>query len=275
MVGSYKRASMDTFFTSHPVFRLDELRAYRNASGAPGGRSEEALLHYYQQTGRIESIRRGVYAAIPRGSADSRIAVDPLLIAGRCVPDSVIVNHSALEFHGLAYSNFQTVTFQTRSTTRRFHYHGNHFVPLSPPGALKHTINETLETIDGERFGMSVTITSIERTVVDVINAPRWSGSWEEIWRSLDSIEYVDAERILGYLRALGNATTAARVGWFLDSRREQLMIDSTPLNEIRRMKPSRPVYLDRTYPGSTRFIRDWNLVVPVFVADSGWEEPT
>lgn len=271
MNDSYKKLSMDTFFASHPVFRLDELRAYRNVLG---GRSEEALLRYYQQTGRVEPIRRGVYAVAPRGSAGSRIAVDPLLVAGRCVPDAVIVNHSALEYHGLAYSGFQTVTFQTYCTTRRFNFHGSNFIPLSPPGGLKQTNGDELETIAGERFGMSVTVTSIERTLVDVINSPRWSGSWEEIFRSLDSIEYVDTERVLEYLRALGNATTVSRVGWFLDSRREQLMISSVQIEDIRNMKPSRPVYFDRTYPGQTRFIRDWNLVVPVSVADRGWEEP-
>lgn len=130
-----------------------------------------------------------------------------------------------------------------------------------------------METTTGERQGLSVTVTTIERTLVDVINAPRWSGSWEEVWRSLDSIEYVDPVRILTYLRALSNATTAARVGWFLESRRKRLVIDEEQLRELHAMQPSKPVYLDRTHSGPTRFIRDWNLVVPVYIAEESWEE--
>ena len=271
----YKKADMESFFASYPVFRLDELRRYRWGSRVSGGRSEESLLQYYQRTGRIESIRRGVYAVASRGGPDSRAVVDPLLIAGRCVPDAIIVNHSALEFHGLAYSQFQTFTFQTRYSARRFDYHGHRFVPLSPPGSLKRTSNDCLETMTGERFGLPVTVSTIERTLVDAINTPRWSGSWEEISRSLDSIEYVDTERIAEYLGALGNATTAVRVGWFLASRREHLTIDEEHLERIRAMQPSKPVYLDRADPGQTRFIPEWNLVVPVYVAERGWEELT
>ncbi|MEX2442026.1 MAG: hypothetical protein WD492_00365, partial [Alkalispirochaeta sp.] len=60
MLEVYKNRDMDTFLRSHPVFRLDELRMYRSASRASGDRSVESLLHYYQKTGRIESIRQGV-----------------------------------------------------------------------------------------------------------------------------------------------------------------------------------------------------------------------
>ena len=271
----YKTSDMDTFLRSHPVFRLDELRVYRSASRDSGNRSVESLLQYYQRTGRIESIRQGVYAVVPKGGTNSQAVADTLLVAGRCVPDAVIVHHSALEFHGLAYSQFRSYTFQTHSTARRFDYRGTSFVPVLPPGALKRASNELMETTTGERYGLSVTVSTIERTLVDVINTPRWSGSWEEIWRSLDSLEYVDPARIVTYLRALGNATTAARVGWFLDSHREQLMIEEEQLQEIHTLQPSKPVYLDRTYSGPTRFVPGWNLVVPVYVADAGWEEPT
>lgn len=271
----YKNGDMDTFFRTHPVFRLEEVRNYRASASASGDRSVESLLQYYQRTGRIESIRQGVYAVLPRGHGGAEAVVSPLLVAGRCVPDAVIVNHSALEFHGLAYSQFRTYTFQTHSTARRFDYRGSSFVPLSPPNALKRTGNELIETTTGERQGLSVTVTTIERTLVDVINTPRWSGSWEEVWRSLESIEYVDPARILTYLRSLDNATTAARVGWFLDSHRERFMIDDHQLQELHAIQPSKPVYLDRTHSGPTRFVREWNLVVPVYIAEARWEELT
>jgi predicted transcriptional regulator of viral defense system len=271
----YKINDMDTFLSSHPVFRLEELRDYRSASRASSDRSVESLLQYYQRTGRIESIRQGVYAVVPKGSASSQGVADPFLVAGRCVPDAVIVNHSALEFHGLAYSQFRTYTFQTHFTARRFDYQGSSFVPVSPAGALKRTGNEVMETTTGERYGLTVTVSSIERSLVDVINAPRWSGSWEEIWRSLGSIDYVDPGRIVTYLRVLSNATTAARVGWFLDSHREQFMLDQEHLQEIHEMQPSKPVYLDRAHSGPTRFVREWNLVVPVYIAEESWEELT
>jgi predicted transcriptional regulator of viral defense system len=271
----YKNGDMDTFLRSHAVFRLDELRDYRASSDSSGDRSLESLLRYYQRSGRIDSIRQGVYAVLPKSYRGTQAVVDPLLVAGRCVRDAVIVNHSALEFHGLAYSQFRTFTFQTRSAARRFDYRGASFVPLTPPRALERADNELLETMTGERRGLTVTVSTIERTLVDVINAPRWSGNWEEVWRALGSIEYVDPLRIQKYLRALSNATTAARVGWFLDSHRERFMLDEEHLQGLHEMQPSKPVYLDRNHTGPTRFVRSWNLVVPTYIAEGGWEEPT
>ena len=50
-------------------------------------------------------------------------------------------------------------------------------------------------------------------------------------------------------------------------------MIDDVQLQELHAMQPSKPVYLDRTYAGPTRFVREWNLVVPVCIAEESWEE--
>jgi hypothetical protein len=52
-------------------------------------------------------------------------------------------------------------------------------------------------------------------------------------------------------------------------------MIEEEQLQEIHALQPSKPVSLDRTHSGPTRFVPHWNLVVPVYVADAGWEEPT
>jgi hypothetical protein len=44
--------------------------------------------------------------------------------------------------------------------------------------------------------------------LVDVLDRPDLSGGWEEIWRSLETIEYFDLDEIVAYARLLDNATT-------------------------------------------------------------------
>lgn len=63
--------------------------------------------------------------------------------------------------------------------------------------------------------GVDLRVTSLERTLVDVLDRPDLSGSWEEIWRSLESIEFFDLDQVITYALLLGNATTAAKVGFF------------------------------------------------------------
>jgi predicted transcriptional regulator of viral defense system len=76
-----------------------------------------------------------------------------------------------------------------------------------------------------DRLGQQVLVTSLERTLVDVLDRPYLCGSWEEIWLSLESIEYLDMDQVLKYAFLLANSTTIAKLGFFLETHREPLMI--------------------------------------------------
>ena len=70
------------------------------------------------------------------------------------------------------------------------------------------------------RSGSEMRVTGLERTLVDVLDRPDLTGSWEEIWRSLESLEFFDIEQVIEYVLLLENATTAAKVGFFLERHR-------------------------------------------------------
>ena len=44
----------------------------------------------------------------------------------------------------------------------------------------------------------------------------------------------------------LGNATTAAKVGFFLEQHREPLMVEERHLKQLNQMRSRQPHYLDR-----------------------------
>jgi predicted transcriptional regulator of viral defense system len=120
---------------------------------------------------------------------------------------------------------------------------------------------------------MSIQVTSLERTLVDVLDRPDLSGSWEEIWRSLESIEFFDLDTVVDYALLLGNATTGAKVGFFLDQHRQPLMVDDLHLKALHKLQPHQPHYLDRAKRKSGRLVSEWNLVVPEEVLERRWGE--
>ena len=120
---------------------------------------------------------------------------------------------------------------------------------------------------------MAICITGLERTFVDVLNRPDLSGSWEEIWRSLETVEYFDLDKVTEYTLLLENATTAAKVGFFLDQHRESLMVEDVHLKAIHDLCPRRPHYMERSLRKSGRFVSAWNLVVPEEIINRSWEE--
>jgi hypothetical protein len=94
-----------------------------------------------------------------------------------------------------------------------------------------------------------------------------------QIWRSLESVEFFDLDKVSLYIDLLGNATTAAKVGFYLEQHRESLMVDEAHLKTFRDRRPRQPHYLERSHRKAGRFVAAWNLVVPEEVYGRSWEE--
>ena len=153
---------------------------------------------------------------------------------------------------------------------RGFSFQGIRYVPvLMPPPARE--LAELASGIEAEqRQGMTVRVTSLSRTLVDMLDAPRHGGSWQEIWRSLESIGPVDLDFVVLYAIRLGCALTAARVGFFLEQHRDELGVEDRYLDALRRHAPRQPLYLDQNRePG--RLVAGWNLVVPERLLNRAW----
>ncbi len=108
-------------------------------------------------------------------------------------------------------------------------------------------------------------MTSLERTLVDVLDRPSLAGGMEEVWRSLAALPAVDPVALLDYVRVLNNKTVAARVGYFLESRREELAVPASTLEALQGLLPGHPVHMERALGG--RLNRRWRLIVPAELA--------
>ena len=261
------------FFRKHPVFTGDDLAKHLSTYGEVGERAQEALLAYHQKVGRVVRIRRGLYAAIPSGADSDSYPVDPFLVASKLTPDSALTHHTALEFHGKAYSVHTHLTYSASRPLRPLTFRNHLFRGTRFPRVLLHDGKEHVGVSTAERAGMELRVASLERTLVDVLDRPDLSGSWEEIWRSLESVEFFDLDKVVEYALLLGNATTGAKVGFYLEQHLETLMAEDRHLKALRDLKPRQPHYLDRAKRTSGRLLSEWNLVVPRELLERAWGE--
>ncbi len=260
------------FFESHPVFRHEEFVAARTASGRRPTTSNN-LLAKHVATGRLLRLRRGLYATVPRGVSAEAAQVDPYLVATRLTGDAVLAYHAALQFHGKAYSVWRRFHFLTGKRTRAFTFRDHEFFPVQAPAPVRQRRDFGGGVAKLRHGGGEVRVTTLERALVDVLDAPERSGGWEEVWRSLEMVEFFDLDEVVGYTRAFGSALTAARVGFFLDQHCEALMVEEKHLKPLRALAPLQPRYLDSARaPG--KLIPRWNLIVPEEVLERRWEEP-
>ena len=263
------------FFSAHPVFRRAE---YAAAVGRePGDRVVTAMLAQHLKAGNIRRIAREVFASVPK-HADARTwSVDRFLAASRLRPGGVIAYHSALELHGYAYSEGYDVQVIAPGEPRVFEADGLtcRFVKL-PQGFTGLAAPETDGVTSVDRMGMEVRVTTLARTVADLFDRHDLAGGAEELFNSLDLVARVlarvDAGALVRHARARGNAAAAGAMGFWLERERERLGVPREALDELRALAPSRARYALGARPGSARTARGWNVIVPVDVAERGFE---
>lgn len=261
------------FLATRPVFTVAEFSEWYGSRSEKRERTVEALLAYHVKRGHLVRIRKGLYAAAPPGFAAASVPIDPFLVAGKLTPDAILAYHTALEFHGKAHSITHEFFYLTNLGARPLEFRGQQFKAVHPPAALRRKRAELVGVLTEERMGIGVRVTSLERTMVDVLDRPHLGGGWEEIWRSLEGVEFFDLQAVAEYALLLGNATTIAKVGFFLEQHRDALMVEERHLDPLRKRSPKVPHYLSRGNRHSGKLVTGWNLVVPAEVFERRWQE--
>jgi len=281
---SGRQSGLHSFFARFPVITTEEVDAFlAKPGGAPSPasvRNRKRLLQYHQQRGHITAIRRGLYASVPLGYAPDAYSVDTYLIAAKMADDAVLAYGTALAVHGLAHSmREERVCLSDHPHVRPFDFHGVLYRAVRPPRALTAADRLTLGVEEMDRQGLPLRVTTLERTLVDVLDRPKMAGGWEECWRSLESLDvYLDLDLVTRYALLLGNATTVAKVGYFLEAQRDRLSVEDRHLAELRRHAPQGlrslvPVPRSRKAEKAattSRLARSWNLLAPALEREPG-----
>jgi predicted transcriptional regulator of viral defense system len=262
------------FFETNPVFRYEEFAKYMQSQGVSRPASWRQQLSYHHKAGNLVHIRKFLYAVKPISVSEKDYWVDPYLIAGKSAPDAILAYHTAIELLGLAYSTFSEFIFVTSRPANLFSYEGQLFRPvLLSKSLIKQKKSEYgVETI--ERQGITIKMTGIERTIVDILDRPDLGGGWEEIWRSLDNVIQINLDKLIEYTLLLKNATVVAKVGYFLEQRPSHLAVDQKYLEKLLPYVPKQPHYMNRNRQGKGKYIARWQLIVPIEITERKWEEP-
>ncbi len=264
---------LNEFLSQHAVFTVDELDCFLSDRGSGNSNTRKSLLTYYRNRGRIIRVRRGLYATVPLGTDPASSPVDPYLVTAKMTADAVLAYHTALEFHGKAYSLYTKLLYISASKSLPLNFQSHEIRGVPVPHPLRAKGEEMFGVTYHKRSGVELRVTNLERTFVDVLNRPDLTGSWEEIWRSLESVEFFDLDQVVEYALLLENATTTAKVGFFLEQHKETLMVDDAHLNPLRKLRPRQPHYLIRSKRKGCQWVKEWNLMIPVAILNKSWGE--
>ena len=265
------------FFNSCSVFRREDLfdrfPQYRDKKSAL-----RDLLNYHVKQGHILPVRRHVYAVVPPNCSveNGAYAVDPFALASKLSKDSVIGYHSALAFYGNLHSERYEYIYLTAEHKSKsiFEFAGNRYRSTLVPKALKNEHSEDFEVRKLASINQEVRVTSPERTFVDVLDRPQFLGyDWEEIARSLDKVYLGKPEVLVEYVKLLGSKSTASRVGYFLERVKESAGLQESVIDEVLEYSSRTVAYLDPSQKSNNVLSKKWNLMVPLSLHQSNWEE--
>lgn len=266
---------LDVFFAQHTVFTFEEVFSALSENHPVNSSTLHNLLAYHRQQGHIIRIRRGLYYTVPQGIDSTTYPVDPFLVASKLASDAVLGYRTALAIFGKLHTiSNEFIYLSTKLEKSPYIFQDVKYRKASIPIPLKKISKERFGVTSIDRLGQKVFVTSLERTLVDVLDRPNLCGSWEEIWRSLESIEYFNIEEVLEYAFLLDNATTIAKLGFFLETHRESLLISEQALEKLLKHCPKKPHYLETQRSTTQKLISKWNIIVPSNLIHRTWEEP-
>ena len=256
------------FFSDNPVFRREE---YAAAVGRkPSDKVVSAMLAQHLRAGNIQRIARGVFASVPAYAKELNWMVDGYLAASRLRRDGIIGYHSALEMHGYAYSDWFRVQVLTLGKPGTYVNSKIACEFISCRGSYEYMNKTGVTTI--ERSGLGVSVTTLERTLVDVFDRYDLAGGIEELFNSIDLIVRINANRLIEQVRARSNATVAGAIGFWLERNQKRLRVPTQTLEELRALSPMNLRYALGSEKCKNKAVKDWNVILPLDVVEPSFE---
>jgi predicted transcriptional regulator of viral defense system len=250
----------ETFLANNRLFTRNDLEAVIRSRGGAEATVDSHLARWLRQ-GRIARVKRGVFVRLDTPGETKGRLPDFIALTSRMAPDAAVAYHTALEAHGCAQSVFERLTFVTWTKTKPCSFRDRRFVPVRPRAPLLAADRGERWIERTERTGIEIRVTTLERTVADALDRLDVAGGVEEVWRSLRSVPALDLGSLEEYVTLLHSRTLTAKIGFFLETRRRELVVPPKLLDRLRTRLPGAPVSMDRHRRG--RLVSRWALIVP------------
>jgi len=211
--------------------------------------SLKKLIYRLERNGWIERIEKGKYMIIPLGTEKGKYTLHEFILGSVLVTPYCISYWTALHYHGLTEQIPSTVFIQTTAKKKKqeqevfgVNYRIVRIKKEKMFGISRIRIDET-----------SVNITDKEKTIVDCLDKPNYSGGIVEVAKALNN-EELDNERLRTYSENIRNSGVLRRLGYLSDT----LGLDM----QLPRIDTRNYLYLDPTMSKKGPKNSRWKLVI-------------
>jgi len=198
------RVITDLSYKNKTIFTIDDLKGYV--------KDTKNFLHHLVERKWILKIRRGVYVITPLESGEKgseSYTLHSFVIGSLLTKPYYIGYLSALNYHGLTEKTPSSVYVATTKTKHSLKLLDIKFKFVTIHSRKMFGLEE--KTIDDRKVMMS----SLEKTIVDCLDRPEYSGGIEELTKSLFfSKNEINVETLVDYAKKIKNNTVIKRLGY-------------------------------------------------------------
>jgi predicted transcriptional regulator of viral defense system len=203
-----------------------------------------------------ERVKYGLFVRIPESVIldKQQYTEDAILIAAKSTKNAFLSHYTALTLHGLAERYTTQIYITTTKHQRNIKYHEikiNYIKTISKKFFGYQTMNYSNECIQ---------ISDLERTIIDVINKPKYAGGWNETINCLKNLDEINYKQLLLYFKKFNNKTIVRKTGYILEEL-NNLNPSQKIIEEIKKLSGSNDLYFDTSKNGI--YNQKWNLIVP------------
>ncbi|HRR95719.1 MAG TPA: type IV toxin-antitoxin system AbiEi family antitoxin domain-containing protein [Candidatus Ratteibacteria bacterium] len=207
------------------------------------------ILSRLERNGWIERIEKGKYMIVPLGAEKGKYTLNEFIIGAMLISPYAIAYWSALNFYNFTEQIPNTVFIQT--TARKKNQSATifgvnyKFVRVKESkffGICREWIEET-----------QINITDKEKTIVDCLDKPQYSGGIIEVAKALKNGKF-DMGKLTIYANKIGNSGVIRRMGFLCDFFGIEIRLPQ--------IKTKNYLYLDPTMPKNGQKNAKWRLIV-------------
>ena len=252
-------------YEGNRIFTTDRARELAPRVGLKDSYVTESLYHL-RKNNWIVPLRRGLYALSP--TVPGVAAAHEFEIAMALVDPAAVSHWSALHHHGLTEQVPRHIFVLTTKGTWIPRLRESEQRRSGSAFVVGDTTYRFVQVKRNRFFGAErvwvgdarVSITDLERTLLDGLTMPRYCGDFAEVLHAFGAaMNRVNTERITEYAIRLG-VTTAKRLGWVLETQgvgKSRLRtLASLPVKGYRKLDPTGP----RRGPCNSRWMIQENL---------------
>lgn len=229
-----------------PVFSLkDVLELCRNNGSAKNN------LTRLVADGYVSRIRKNLYSCISPETGN--IIGDKYQIASAITETSFVSHHTAMEYYGVANQVYYEVYVSSKTRFADFTYNGYNY---------KCVMTKNIANIEVPAMSKEVSISSIERTIVDSLKDMDKIAGIEEVISNIEMMPIVNEQQILSVLAEYNNHFLYQKLGFILENYRNKFHLTDTFFDTCKSKMGKSKRYLTLDMKCDI-WNNEWQLMVP------------